>query len=168
MAVEICELGGDAAFGGAGGRGGEGLGGDGEAGVAFIRVGFAGALGFAGAAAAAFAPSGGVVAAVVDFAAGPEAGAVAGGAGGEVALSGVGLDDGDVDVENGGGLLGGQQVLGVLAVGQGGGVPAFQVGVGRGEVVEVVSAFGGRSGTCSRKAACLSVPGERGYRCGRE
>ncbi|MFC8461897.1 hypothetical protein ACFUJ0_34580, partial [Streptomyces sp. NPDC057242] len=80
MAVEVCEFGGDAAFGGAGGRGGEGLGGEVDARVAFIRVGFAGVLGFAGASSAALALSGGVVAAVVDFTAGPQAGAVPAGA----------------------------------------------------------------------------------------
>ncbi|WP_461089671.1 hypothetical protein, partial [Streptomyces incanus] len=86
------EFGGDAALGGAG-RGGEGVGGCPEAGVAFVGVVFAGALGFAGAAAAAFSLAGWVVAAFVDFVAGPQSGAVDGGAGGEVALDGVGADD---------------------------------------------------------------------------
>ncbi len=161
VAVEFGEFSGNAAFGGAGGRGGEGLGGDGQAGAVFVGVGFAGALGFAGAAAAAFALSGGVVAAVVDFAAGPQAGAVAGGAGGEVALGGVGADGAGVDAEDLRDVVGGQQVVGVLALGQGGDGPAFQVGVGLGEVVEEVAAFGEQVGDVFAEGGGVPpVPGE--------
>ncbi|MEV7864035.1 hypothetical protein AB0O86_35995 [Streptomyces hirsutus] len=126
------EFGGDAAFGGTG-RGGEGVGGCPEAGIIFVGVMFAGALGFAGAAATAFSLAGWVVAAFVDLVAGPLSGAVDGGAGGEVALDGVGADGARVDAEDYGGLRDGEEVVGVFAGRQWGDRFADEVGLGLGE-----------------------------------